>query len=158
MPELEAQETEKEESKKEIPELKKESWREKLERNWFQTRLAHEGMMIGKLREQNKIVQDNIKNMAGIKSSDDEMGDVNIGNETHNHYDSTTTSGVPAPKAPESPSGLSPLAKGLLGAALLAGGAGAGYMFAGGATNTDTDTNTTYQYDAGLGTPPQGDE
>ena len=106
----------------------------------MQTRLAHEGMMIGKIQDQNKFVLDNVKRLAGEPSIGDDMSDVSIGNEVHNHYEPTSVV----------KSGMGLLAKGLAAAAILAGGAGLGYMVAG----NFVDTDTTYQHAGGLGTPP----
>lgn len=82
-------------------------------RNWFLTRLGHEGMMLDKIQRQNKIVEDTVKGLqeqGGYNTSktgnssenniagEEDMG-VSIGNETRteNHYH------YAAPQQPEIP-------------------------------------------------------
>ena len=119
--------------------------REKFLQNWMDTRLSHEGMMLGKIQRQNHIVeqlaaQTRDGNFSGgpVPSvpEDEEMG-VSIGNETHNHYQR----GRP----------LGTLGKLIVAASLLAGGAGACVLanqFLSGdppaAVDTDTATDVTF--------------
>lgn len=48
--------------------------------------MGHEAMMLEKIMRQNKIAEDNAKQMAGLSVSQDEDMGVSIGNETHYHY------------------------------------------------------------------------
>ena len=108
---------------------KPETWREKLLRHWMQTRLGHEGMMLEKIRRQNRIVEQLAAQTRDGKFSGgavpsvpegEDMG-VSIGNEVHHHYASEQPARTPA----KLPGVLGKLA---VAASILAGGAGAGVL------------------------------
>ncbi len=108
-------------------------WKEELLQQWMQARLAHEGMMLDKIQQQNKRVLEladaartgTIGKESAASTEGDDMG-VSIGNkEYHYHYEnaqqanSTTTEASPVAKA------SSTLAKAAAAAALVgAGGIG----------------------------------
>ncbi len=106
---------------KEVDELPPGKWREKYIRNWLSVMLGRRAWMLQKHQEQNRSVQ-KVAEMArtGGESTEasaegDDVG-VSVGNETHNHYESTT-----------SRSGLGTVGK----AALIAAALGAGPVSAG---------------------------
>ena len=125
-------------------------WREKLLRNWMFARLGHEGMMLGKIVRQNRMVEDLARCAAtgdlskmGETMDEDDTG-VSIGNETHNHYQASQSSKVWP----------------VLAAALLGGGLVlAAMQFLPDETPekppavTDTDTDTVNRYDVSFGVP-----
>jgi hypothetical protein len=134
----------------------------KFVRNWAFLRLAHEALMVKRVKENAKKVE-RLENFAasGNKAdlvateADGEDGDeMNIGNEIHNHYQGTPPVETPAaqPTAPPN-SGMGTLGSMALGAALLAGTGGVGYSAydlliqdnqpAAVDTDTDTDTDTS---------------
>ena len=103
--------------------------------------VAHNGMMIDKIRRQNHIVQKQVKGMVsetGADMSDDDMGDLSVGNEIHNHYTQTEKSGS------------SPLAK-MLAMGLLGAGLGVGGLLLGNYLAEDKDTDTDTSVEVGLG-------
>ena len=104
---------------------------------------AHDAMMLDKIRHQNHIVRKQVKSMVaetGADMGEDDMGDLSVGNEIHNHYTSQQES-----KGASTFGKL--LATGLLGAGLGVGGVLLGNWLAG--QDKDTDTDTTVEM--GLG-------
>jgi hypothetical protein len=135
----------------EKPETEKpKTWRQKFLRNWMNTRLGHEGMMLDKILRQNRIVEQlaaqtrNGKFSGGPTPSvpeGEDMG-VSIGNEIHHHYGSKPQATVKPPSV---------LGKLLVAASLLAGGAGAGVLASQllpgdvpAAVDTDTISDVTF--------------
>ena len=97
------------------------AWGERLKKNWMNTRLAHEAVVLEKLQKDGSVVrrlvrknQDGTLGKATSEPEDaDDMG-VAVGNETtHNHYYAK-------------PNGVSVLAKAAITAALLGSGVAAG--------------------------------
>lgn len=134
-------------------------WREKLLRNWAFIRLAHEGLMLEKIAQQQKRVFQvadlamHGKTTDATSADGDEMG-LNIGNESravHYHYTTTPTTTSTTTSA-ASPAELGTLGKAALIAALVGGGGTVGALLAKyltvapaattTATDTDTDTRT----------------
>lgn len=106
---------------------------------------THNAMMIDKIRRQNHVVQKQVEGMVsetGSTVSTDDMGDLSVGNEIHNHYTGEQKSSGGIGKT------LATLA---LGTLLGVGGAGAGlaasHFF--GDKGEDADTDTTVEM--GLG-------
>ena len=123
-----------------------EAQRQKFELDWARMRLGHEGMMLAKIQRQNRIVEHVAAQTRDGKFTGgpvpsvpegEDMG-VNVGNETHNHYESKSRP-------------LGSLGKLIVAASLLAGGAGAGVVVnqllpsaPPAAVDTDTVTDVTF--------------
>jgi len=151
-----------------------EKWN-KIKRNWANARLAHEGMMLEKIRRQNRIAEldarnamtGETENTEGWPQTDgkgDDMG-VSIGNENHYHYPEPPTLAPSPPESRPSPEPepqptpalkkpLSKLAKVGIIAALSTGSAGVGMAIPliADALNPETpavapDANTWIEYD-----------
>jgi len=83
-----------------------ETWREKVAKNWINTRLAHEGMMLDKIQRQGALVRRLIRKTQNgtLGTATDEPEDaveaddvgVMIGNEIHNHYGQQPTPSAPS--------------------------------------------------------------
>jgi hypothetical protein len=137
----------------------------KFVRNWAFLRLAHEALMVKRVKENAKQTARLAKFAATGNKTDlvapeangeggEDGAEMNIGNEIHNHYQGTPPVETPAaqPTAPPN-SGMGTLGSMALGAALLAGTGGVGYSAydlliqdnqpAAVDTDTDTDTETT---------------
>ena len=105
----------------------------------------HNAMIIDKIRGQNHIVQEHVKSMIRETGADvsDEMGDMSVGNEIHNHYTQKTGGGIGKT-----------LAVMALGTVLGAGGVGAGLMashFLSDKPEQVQDTDTDTSVSLGLG-------
>lgn len=134
------------------------TWQEKAVNRQILIRQAHEGMMLGKIMRQNKIIEDQVRSSVGELNDgeggdmDDDMG-LNIGNETHYHYQ---TSQPQSPSQPSTnsgePSTLSRIAYAALAAAAIGGPAVTWWAMSGednatipqppAAVGADTDTLT----------------
>jgi hypothetical protein len=130
--------------------------------------------MLDKVQQQANHLLNLAKQAAGGSATDkqseapeeeEQMG-VNIGNETHNHFDiqmkvepeavaakppaspPASPPAIPAPIAaiPAAIAPANPLLAAVLGGALVIGGAAVGALWpSGDSVNTDTDTDTTYE-------------
>jgi len=148
------------------------SWPEKLKRNWANTRLAQEAVMLDQMQKQNGLVRRLVRKTQdgslGTRTEEPEdaeaageaeMG-VMVGNEIHYHYPSPATpEAVPEAAAkPAASSGLSKLATAGVLAAAIGGGGGLGALVAQLVRPADTAAPTAAvdadtQYDLRL-TPP----
>ncbi|MHC4180494.1 MAG: hypothetical protein ACYSWU_23575 [Planctomycetota bacterium] len=98
------------------------AWRERLKKNWINTRLAHEAAVLEKLQAEGAMVRRLVRKtqdgtLGQATSEPEDTGDmgVEVGNETtHNHYYAK-------------PAATSSLAKAAMAAALLGSGVGAGF-------------------------------
>lgn len=126
-------------------------------RNWAYLRLAHEALMLKRVKENAKKVE-RLENFAAsgdkadlkATATSDDSDEMNIGNEIHNHYQGTDTTTATTTSTPTKAIGT--LGSMALGAALMTGGGGVGYTIYDMVTNneppavtapsTDTDTDT----------------
>lgn len=121
----------------EIPEpIPERSDERKFIRNWAYLRMAHEALMVKRVRDNQKKA-DRLANFAATGNASDlipaegeqaDDGDeMNIGNEIHNHYQGAPPAEPTTNQTTQQPGGIGTLASMALGAALLAGTGGVGY-------------------------------
>jgi len=126
---------------------------DKFTKNWANIRLGHEALMLDKIQRQNRIVEvvarntmtGEMEDTEGLPGNDD-MG-VAIGNEIHNHWQSS----APADVATSGPSLASKIAPYLATALLAAGGTGLGAYVLGTPAPSTPDTDTIIEYTPGFG-------
>jgi hypothetical protein len=97
-----------------------------LTKQWAQTRLAHEAVMLkdaaGVLAEQREAVRAHREQAGGKTDRPEEMGDITIGDQIHYHQ-AAPPAASPNPAPTAAASGLSNLARaGILAAAMATGG------------------------------------
>ena len=126
----------------EMEEEQKRDWKDELKENWLSTRLAFQGMMLGRIERQQLAEEEmarHVRQLAGVNGQPQDEGEemgVSIGNKIFHHHEAQTPS--------DSSGKGSWLQKAAVAVALLAGGSGLGYV-AGqlGSEVVDTDTDTT---------------
>jgi hypothetical protein len=122
-------------------------------RNWAFLRMAHEGLMVQRVRENAKKVERleafaASGNVEDLKAGEDDVF-MPIGNEIHNHFEGVQPTATPPPNGTtttQPTTGLSTLSKAAIAAALISGIGGTSYgvyqaVQPAPAVDTDSDTS-----------------